>query len=219
MSSFRYSIIVMVVFSLTAVGWAEREPADLILRLTLDLADGSRIMGVPSIKSVPVQTPYAKMDIPLKQIVNIKVEDDHETASFELQNGDTLTGVLDLGAMELKTSFGSIRAPVHQLQVISVRPAGMPHGLLLWNRLDGNPSLAGPNVEFLSKEGFVQGKVGRAVQVAGNNEWGFRVALDKLRNTPRGTIEYWMKVITKPPTVSHGSGPLYTIFTGGPHAQ
>ena len=175
MDKFKRCIVALTVLSLTTAGFADTEKTAPALRLAVDLVDGSHIIGVPGIDSVPVQTPYAKMDIALDQIVNIKIEDDHETASFELQNGDTLTGVLDLGAMELKTSFGSIRAPVHQLQVISVRPAGMPHGLLLWNRLDGNPSLAGPNVEFLSKEGFVQGKVGRAVQVAGNNEWGFRV--------------------------------------------
>jgi hypothetical protein len=35
MINFRYGIIVMVVFSLTAVGWAEREPADSINSLNI----------------------------------------------------------------------------------------------------------------------------------------------------------------------------------------
>ena len=35
------------------------------LRLAMDLVDGSHIIGVPEIKSITVQTSYAKMDIPL----------------------------------------------------------------------------------------------------------------------------------------------------------
>ena len=61
--------------------------------MSLDLADGSYVIGMPSIKSVPVQTPYAKIDIPLREILSMEIGDDHETASFELRNGDRLKGV------------------------------------------------------------------------------------------------------------------------------
>ncbi|MEI6150406.1 MAG: hypothetical protein WCS01_15000, partial [bacterium] len=62
------------------------------LRLELDLVDGSRLIGTPSLATVPVQTSYAKMDIPLTQIQTIKIGDDHETVTLNLRNGDTLTG-------------------------------------------------------------------------------------------------------------------------------
>jgi hypothetical protein len=76
--------------------------------LTLDLVDGSRVIGAPSIKSVPVQTPYATMDIALEQIKSIKIEDDHEAAAFELQNGDKLKGVFNLGPLEPETEDSAL---------------------------------------------------------------------------------------------------------------
>jgi len=91
------------------------------LRLALDLVDGSHIIGVPSIKSVPVQTSYAKMDIPLEKIVSIEITDDHETASFELQNGDKLRGVLNLKPMELETIFGHVSVDVQLVRSIRIR--------------------------------------------------------------------------------------------------
>lgn len=57
------------------------------LRLTIDLVDGSHVTGVPRIKSIPVQTSYAKMDLPLKQIASINFHDDHERASIAMRNG------------------------------------------------------------------------------------------------------------------------------------
>ncbi|MGI6599484.1 MAG: hypothetical protein ACOX3F_07295 [Kiritimatiellia bacterium] len=35
------------------------------IRVELDLVDGSRVIGVPAITSIPLQTSYASMDIPL----------------------------------------------------------------------------------------------------------------------------------------------------------
>lgn len=90
------------------------------LRLAIDLVDGSHIIGVPRIKSIPVQTSYATMDIPLKQIVSIKFHDDHEMASIDLQNGDKLKGVLDLKPLELETIFGTASIGVEHVQGIRI---------------------------------------------------------------------------------------------------
>ena len=190
-----------------------------VLHLVVEFVDGSRVVGIPDIELVPLRTTFAEMDIPLERIAGVTFNDDKETASVKLRNGDSLTGVMDLKAMELKTAFGRISAAPDQLRRLSVCPAGMPPGLLLWDRLDGTPTLVGPAVDFLGNESFVQGKVGRALELSGNHEWGVQVALGKLKNTSRGTIEFWMKVIKKPSTVSHGSGPTYDVMSGGLYAQ
>jgi hypothetical protein len=91
------------------------------LRLAVDLVDGSHVIGVPRIKSIPVQTSYAKMDIPLTQIQSIKIEDDHEIASFELQNGDKLKGVLDLQPLELETIFGKVSIGIEHVQSLWIK--------------------------------------------------------------------------------------------------
>ncbi|MFC1461199.1 NPCBM/NEW2 domain-containing protein [Verrucomicrobiota bacterium] len=92
------------------------------LRLAIDLVDGSRVIGVPRIKSIPVQSSYAKMDIPLKQIVSIKFHDDHETASIDLQNGDKLKGVLeDLQPLALETIFGKVSIGIEHVQGFRIK--------------------------------------------------------------------------------------------------
>lgn len=95
------------------------------LRLELDLADGSHIIGIPGFGSVRVQTAYAKLDIPLKQILSLKMADDHETAAIELRNGDRVTGVAAIGDLELRTVFGTVTVGAEHLRQLRVAPAGM----------------------------------------------------------------------------------------------
>jgi hypothetical protein len=94
------------------------------MHLALDLVDGSHVIGVPKIKSVPVQTSYAKMDIPLEEIASIKIENDRETASIELQNGDRLTGVLNLNSVQLQTIFGEVSFELRHATAIHVVTTG-----------------------------------------------------------------------------------------------
>jgi hypothetical protein len=90
------------------------------LRLAIDFLDGSYIIGVPSITSVPVQTSYAKMEIPLKQILSMEIGEDRETISIDLQNGDKLKGVLDLKPLELETIFGEITVSMEHILRVEI---------------------------------------------------------------------------------------------------
>ncbi|MBT7067994.1 MAG: hypothetical protein HN919_16975 [Verrucomicrobia bacterium] len=94
------------------------------LRLAIDLVDGSRVIGVPTITSIPVQTSYAKMDVPLEKIMNIHIHDDHEMASIDLQNGDKLKGVLNLGPIKLETVFGWVSIGIEHMRECHVTVAG-----------------------------------------------------------------------------------------------
>lgn len=78
------------------------------LRLELDLVDGSHIIGIPALATVPVETPYAKMNVPLNQILFLSVGDDHETAALALRNGDKVKGVLGLRELRMRTVFGDV---------------------------------------------------------------------------------------------------------------
>jgi len=124
--------------------WAEnevpRQPPQAV-RLELELTDGSRVIGVPKIESVPVQTVYARMDIPLKQITSVKMEDDHETASFDLSNGDKLKGVITLKPLELTTLFGPVQIGIEHVRAIMVSsgeglPAALARSLVLYYPFD-----------------------------------------------------------------------------------
>lgn len=114
----------LFITSLAIVTLAEQPRADFPLRLALDLVDGSHIIGIPSVKSIPVQTSYAKMDIPLRQIACMQIAADHETASFELQNGDTFKGVFSFDPLRFQTIFGDVTIPVAHIRSVAIRLDG-----------------------------------------------------------------------------------------------
>jgi hypothetical protein len=111
----------------------EQEPQSL----AVDLIGGSHIIGVPDIETFPLQTDYAKINIPIEQIESIAIDADHETATFVLQNGDTVTGVLNIGELSLKTAFGliKVRTPFItsiQKSVKTALPLALQKDLVLW---------------------------------------------------------------------------------------
>ncbi len=95
-------------------------------RVAVELADGSRIIGTPALVSLPVQTTYAKMDIPLGEIVLAKVENDHEHIVLDLVNGDKLKGVLTLAPIKLETVFGDISIGIELIKSLRVYRADTP---------------------------------------------------------------------------------------------
>lgn len=123
-------------------GWAwagseETNQPPRALRLELDLVDGSRIIGVPSLESVSVQTPYAKMDVPLAQIAVLAMDDDHETTTLDLLNGDKVKGVLSLSPLSLATVFGNAKIGIEHVRRIRVALSGdNTEGLVLHYALD-----------------------------------------------------------------------------------
>ncbi len=120
---------------------AARESATL--QLSMDLSDGSRVIGTPVIESVPVETSYAKMNVPLKQIQALKIGDDHETVTVNLRNGDTLSGVISLKPIELKTVFGTVAISIEHIKQLRVTRMGLAlpddlrRGLVLYYTFDG----------------------------------------------------------------------------------
>ena len=94
------------------------------LRLVLELTDGSRLVGTPGIESVPVQTSYARMDVPLRQLVTVRIDADHETASLDLKNGDKVKGVVNLSPIKLETVFGKVSVGIENIRELRVVLSG-----------------------------------------------------------------------------------------------
>jgi hypothetical protein len=146
------------------------------LRLAIDLVDGSHIIGVPSITSVPIQTSYARMDIPLEKIASIEIGDDHETAAIDLQNGDKLQGVLDLKPLELETIFGEITVGVQHL--LRAKIHSLRADLVLHYSFDEDEgdkvtdmSLRGNDGKAFGVTWTAQGKVGRGASFDGIDDY------------------------------------------------
>jgi hypothetical protein len=91
------------------------------LRLAVEIADGSRIIGVPSPSAVVVRTPFGKLSIPMKQIQHIRFQKDLKTVSVELRNGDKFSGIVDLRELKLVTSFlGEVSIKIKHVRSIKV---------------------------------------------------------------------------------------------------
>jgi len=61
-------IAVCVLLLLASVARGGPVATGEVLRLSVELSDGSRIVGTPAISSVPLQTSFAKRDIPFERI-------------------------------------------------------------------------------------------------------------------------------------------------------
>lgn len=126
MKRLAYGMVVLLMMSVSGIAWADDKTNDAPqrLRLELDLDDGSHVVGIPGIESIPVQTTFAKMDITLKQITTIRIEEDHENASFDLLNGDKLKGVIKLEPIKLDTAFGVVKIGIEHIRTINVVSGG-----------------------------------------------------------------------------------------------
>jgi hypothetical protein len=205
----------MMMFAATVLAgaaWAEDEKQEQgPLRLELNLVDGSRIIGVPGIETVPVETSYAKMDIPLKQIMTIRIGEDHETVSFDLQNGDKIKGVINLKPIKLTTVFGQVSIGTEHIKQLDVVMSGGTgqKGLVLWNRLgsesDVKNSRVGPGGK-LNAGRFVPGRFGQGLELNMQEQFGVTFPPDLLA-TPAGCIEFWCKISNFPTSLPGGAAP------------
>jgi len=112
-----------------------------VQRVKLDLVDGSSIIGITEIESLPIETPYSKMDIPLSQILRIRVKADKKSATFDLTNGDKLNGTINIEPLKLAMLFGQISVNFELIRELrTLAPSVVPvEGLIAWYRFeDGN---------------------------------------------------------------------------------
>ena len=180
------------------------------IRLELDLADGSHVIGAPNIESVPLQTTYAKMDIALKQILTVKMGEDHETASIALRNGDKLKGVISLAPIKLATVFGDVAIGIEHVKEIGVLlsggglPESLKKGLVLYYSFEGDEggkvtdgSSKGNDGEVKGAKWTPSGKIGGAYDFAWNAQGDNRIVTpdSKTLDPVSGiTLSVWFKV-------------------------
>ena len=161
---------------------AARETAQV--RLSVDLVDGSRVVGVPGIDAVPVQTSYAKMSVPLQQIQTLTISEDHETATIEMKNGDQLKGTVNLIALPLTTVFGKVSIDVEHLRQFDVvrkggtLPDSLRKGLVLYFSFDRDEKEKVSDSSDEHNDGIVhgatwtpQGKTGGAYRFNGTSDY------------------------------------------------
>jgi hypothetical protein len=115
--------IALLACGIAAVG-AGAADSNTSCRVILELTDGSRVVGTPRITSLPVQTDFAKVDVPLHRVRTVKLAADHGTATLTLANGDRLQGRLALAPLVIETCFGKASIPLNLIANVAVTAGG-----------------------------------------------------------------------------------------------
>jgi hypothetical protein len=210
MKRFALGVTVTVIVALVGAAWAEENKDAPPLRLELDLVDGSHIIGTPGIETVPVETSYAKMTVPLRQIRTMTIGGDHETVTIDMQNGDKLKGVINLEPIRLETICGKISVGVaHVRQIVVVLEGAAQKGLVLWNRLGSESevrnSRVGPGGEYKAGR-FVEGRFGQGVELNMQQQMGVSFPAQSAPQV-EGCIEFWAKLVNFPAGIPDGPNP------------
>ena len=121
---------------LIAQAGAEGTNTAATLKVAFGLADGSRVLGEPVFKEIPLQTSFGAMQIPLQKIRGVTFGADHKSIELALGNGDRLTGSSSADNFKLKTLFGAVSIPAAIIKTMSVSITGgvgnVQDGLVLW---------------------------------------------------------------------------------------
>ena len=90
------------------------------LKMSLDLTDGCHVVGKPSFHAIHVRTSFAEMDIPIEQVVEMRLTDDRKSATLLLRNGDRLSAAPSLPKVEMTTLFGDVAIDIKLVERIRV---------------------------------------------------------------------------------------------------
>ena len=90
------------------------------VQFAVDMVDGKTIIGVPELKAVMVRTSYADIRLPLEKIQSVAFRDDRRIADVRLRNGDVVNGVVELGAVKLKTPSGISTVSGKRIKLIAL---------------------------------------------------------------------------------------------------
>lgn len=89
------------------------EPQPAAIQLTLDLLDGSRLIGSPELRHAEVSfdTKLGRVSVPLNELEAIEIAADRETAILKFANGDRLSGFPVEDGLPVKSILGRLVVP------------------------------------------------------------------------------------------------------------
>ena len=115
----KLSMFALIVFALQSqpiVVMAEPLATRPTVQVTLDLADGSRLIGNLKMTDLAVRADFGKVSIPLSSISRIKLSSTRESVVVEMRNSDQLTGFLELPALPVSTLLGNVTVPLEHVR-------------------------------------------------------------------------------------------------------
>ncbi len=118
-----------------------------VLRVGLELTDGSYLIGLPGVSNIAIRTSYTDLQVNLEHISRVTVIPKDRTVSVELRNGDRITGTLEMPEMRIESPVGNVlirREHIVGIRVLSggALDAQFMNGLVLHYAFDSGDRLA-----------------------------------------------------------------------------
>ena len=170
-------------------------------RLTVELRDGSRVVGDSVEKNFKFNSALlGEIKLNMKDIRSVECVSSN-SAKLTTTGGDSLTVSFVDSEFAVKTSFGKVNLQVESVRRFSVSAGGAgghPPGLVaLWSGEGNGSDSVGGNNMVTTDISFVEGKVGQAFGFNGAGQWV------NCGNTSAGnfgandfTVAFWVKFNT-----------------------
>lgn len=184
--------------------------------LTIDLRDGSRVVGTSVEKFFKFHSPLlGELKLEVKNIRSVECVSSN-AAKLSTINGDMLTVSFAEPEFPVKTGFGKVTLAVQSVRNLTVKAGSSlgthPPGLVaLWSGEDNGRDSVGGNEAKLIDVDFADGKVGRAFSLNGFSSW-MKIPARPSLDVGKGdglTIAAWIKpsnVVSFHPILEWNSG-------------
>jgi hypothetical protein len=150
--------------------------------LTLQLRDGSRILGTTTLPFLTIKSDaLGQLQIPIGKLRTVTFSDKTGSALILLANGDKIEAAIQLTGLKLVTIFGSVEIPsalIREMQVTTTGGAAPVAGLVLHFKFDGNgvravvdTSPSNLRGEVFDAEVVSEGRVHSALRIRGADDY------------------------------------------------
>lgn len=206
-----------LVASTCAGAGAESPEEDASIQWSVELRDGSKLIGSTETEELPLRASFGKVELPTRLIDTIEFSDDKETATVNCTNGDRLVGVIETEALKLKTSFGVVKIPLSTVQRVSIRVQTQTSGLMLHYSFDKDEGAIVTDQSGLNHVGRVNGATfassgvrGGAMRFDGMDD---TIQIGDLGRLESGTLCFWVNA----EEYANWRNPFTTESNGGDH--
>jgi small nuclear ribonucleoprotein (snRNP)-like protein len=182
------------------------------ISVRVELVDGSRLFGATPILAVRLNSSVGKLELPLSKVKTIEFRNEQQNVTVTLNNGDTLSGKLDVTSLQLRTLLGEVKVDLHNCSTLTVLGTSPSRDhLVLWNTLGSKAEIyqsrVGPPGKYQGEGGrFEKGRFG-GILVVTQVEQGMVSFPAKVISPSAGCIEVWVKLTGFPKELAWGENP------------
>ncbi len=195
------SIACLTLVSLTLLsGPAQAAPDAVVTHASLELRDGSRVVGVFAAKTLAISSAsLGELKLPVESIRTVEWPADKPVAALVATNGDKFSVELRLTDLPLASSFGDIKVPVAKIRSLRFWTdvggrSRVPGLVALWaGDGNGNDSAGTNNATLSGNATYAPGKIGQAFSLDGVNSFVKIPQSADLNFADQLTISFWMK--------------------------